>query len=136
MFMTEMKSMQVPLSKYAPQTYDAVWAIALALRGAETAWSKTTDATLPLKAFFSRNLLSLKKSRLEGEDKRTNRTASYKYAVAARNFKNQIPSTSLFSLGHFDYTRKDMAEEFLQQLGHLNFLGVSVRCINIQSSRF
>lgn len=26
------------ISRYAPQTYDAVWAIALALRGAEQKW--------------------------------------------------------------------------------------------------
>lgn len=26
------------MSRYAPQTYDAVWAIALALRGAELGW--------------------------------------------------------------------------------------------------
>lgn len=29
-----------PLSRYAAQTYDAVWAIALALSGAETKWKR------------------------------------------------------------------------------------------------
>lgn len=63
------------ISRYAPQTYDAVWAIALALRAAEEHWRK--DAA---------------QSKLDG----------------------------------FDYTRSDMAWEFLQQLGKLHFLGVSV----------
>lgn len=63
------------ISRYAPQTYDAVWAIALALRAAETHWRQNAA-----------------KSKLDG----------------------------------FDYTRSDMAWEFLQQLGKLHFLGVSV----------
>lgn len=63
------------ISRYAPQTYDAVWAIALALRAAEEHWRKDAG-----------------QSKLDG----------------------------------FDYTRSDMAWEFLQQLGKLHFLGVSV----------
>ncbi|XP_055839849.1 gamma-aminobutyric acid type B receptor subunit 2 isoform X2 [Episyrphus balteatus] len=62
------------VSKYAPQTYDAVWAIALALRGAEEHWKKD--------------------------------------AIQSK-------------LDRFDYTRSDMAWEFLQQMGRLDFLGVS-----------
>lgn len=64
------------VSRYAPQTYDAVWAIALSLRGAEERWRK--DA--------------MQQSKLD----------------------------------RFDYTRSDMASEFLQQMGKLDFLGVSV----------
>ncbi|XP_055386292.1 uncharacterized protein LOC129615216 [Condylostylus longicornis] len=77
MFLNELNLMKVPkpMSKYAPQTYDAVWAIALALRGAEDHWKSQT--------------------------------------------KNQS------KLDNFDYTRYDMALEFLQQIGKLNFLGVS-----------
>ncbi|XP_068141556.1 gamma-aminobutyric acid type B receptor subunit 2 [Drosophila tropicalis] len=63
-----------PISQYAPQTYDAVWAIALALRASEEHWRRQEA-----------------KSKLDG----------------------------------FDYTRSDMAWEFLQQLGKLHFLGVS-----------
>lgn len=63
------------ISQYAPQTYDAVWAIALALRAAEEHWRRNEE-----------------QSKLDG----------------------------------FDYTRSDMAWEFLQQLGKLHFLGVSV----------
>ncbi|KNC28734.1 hypothetical protein FF38_09416 [Lucilia cuprina] len=63
------------ISRYAPQTYDAVWAIALSLRGAEQRWRK--DA--------------MQQSKLD----------------------------------RFDYTRSDMASEFLQQMGKLDFLGVS-----------
>ncbi|KAH8279557.1 hypothetical protein KR018_000824 [Drosophila ironensis] len=62
------------ISQYAPQTYDAVWAIALALRAAEEHWRRN-----------------------EAQSK----------------------------LDRFDYTRSDMAWEFLQQLGKLHFLGVS-----------
>ncbi|XP_017046325.1 gamma-aminobutyric acid type B receptor subunit 2 [Drosophila ficusphila] len=62
------------ISQYAPQTYDAVWAIALALRAAEEHWRRNEE-----------------QSKLDG----------------------------------FDYTRSDMAWEFLQQLGKLHFLGVS-----------
>lgn len=61
------------MSRYAPQTYDAVWAIALALHGAEQQWRTTAGTTV----------------------------------------------------AHFDYTRKDMAYEFLEQLASLNFSGIS-----------
>uniref|UniRef100_A0A1I8QF15 Gamma-aminobutyric acid type B receptor subunit 2 n=1 Tax=Stomoxys calcitrans TaxID=35570 RepID=A0A1I8QF15_STOCA len=63
------------VSRYAPQTYDAVWAIALSLRGAEEHWRKA----------------AVQQSKLD----------------------------------RFDYTRSDMATEFLQQMGKLDFLGVS-----------
>lgn len=77
MFYDELKQMHVPepYSRYAPQTYDAVWAIALALKGAENTWN-----------------LTQKPSRLD----------------------------------EFDYTRSDMAAEFLNQFSQLSFLGVSV----------
>lgn len=124
MFTAEMSSVKAPLSRYAPQTYDAVWAIALALRGAEAAWgSKAPD---PARGGTLRKLLDLGKSPDVGPPEKARNTTGNKYTTPARNFKNQTPSTSVFSLGHFDYTRKDMAEEFLQQLGNLNFLGVSV----------
>ncbi|CAO1311189.1 unnamed protein product [Diamesa serratosioi] len=71
-----------PLSRYAPQTYDAVWSIALALRGAEEVW---------------RNEFKLNKT------------------------KKRV------KLDFFDYTRYDMANEFLNQFSRLNFLGVSGR---------
>lgn len=79
MFQNELHKMNVPqqLSRYAAQTYDAVWAIALAMRGAEEFW---------------------------------------------RNGSSDQPK-----LDRFDYTRYDMAMEFLHQFGQLNFLGVSVR---------
>lgn len=64
------------VSRYAPQTYDAVWAIALSLRGAEERWRRN--------------------------------------------------ATQHSKLDRFDYTRSDMASEFLQQMGKLDFLGVSV----------
>lgn len=73
MFANELLLEQVPVSKYAPQTYDAVWAIALALTNAELEWSAANT-----------------------------------------------------TVGHFDYSRRDMATEFLQQLGQLSFLGISV----------
>lgn len=78
MFVKELSSLDVPqpLSRYAPQTYDAVWAIALALRGAEEKWKNVSTV----------------QSKLDG----------------------------------FDYTRYDMALEFLHQFSRLNFLGVSV----------
>ncbi|XP_058977102.1 gamma-aminobutyric acid type B receptor subunit 2 [Musca domestica] len=63
------------VSRYAPQTYDAVWAIALSLRAAEDRWRKDP----------------MQQSKLD----------------------------------RFDYTRSDMATEFLQQMGKLDFLGVS-----------
>lgn len=76
-FVEELVSLDVPqpLSRYAPQTYDAVWAIALALRGAEERWQNDSV-----------------QAKLDG----------------------------------FDYTRYDMALEFLHQFSRLNFLGVSV----------
>lgn len=79
MFIHELNgSLQAPqsLSKYAAQTYDAVWAMALALRGAEHKWHNDT--------------------------------------------------TTQFRLDRFDYTRYDMAVEFLHQFSRMNFLGVSV----------
>lgn len=124
MFTAEMSSVKAPLSRYAPQTYDAVWAIALALRGAEAAWGTRTPD--PARRETLRKLLDLGKSQDMGPPERARNTTGNKYTTPARNFKNQTPSTSVFSLGHFDYTRKDMAEEFLLQLGNLNFLGVSV----------
>lgn len=74
MFANELETQAVQVSKYAPQTYDAVWAIALALSGAENIWRRANNTTV----------------------------------------------------GHFDYSRRDMAAEFLTQLGRLNFLGISV----------
>ncbi|XP_055685134.1 gamma-aminobutyric acid type B receptor subunit 2 [Lutzomyia longipalpis] len=76
MFMDELMALKVPqpTSRYAPQTYDAVWAIALALRGAEERWRNESI-----------------QSKLDG----------------------------------FDYTRYDMATEFLNQFSRLQFLGVS-----------
>ncbi|GAB0099335.1 gamma-aminobutyric acid type B receptor subunit 2 [Sergentomyia squamirostris] len=76
MFTEELLALKVPqpTSRYAPQTYDAVWAIALALRGAEERWRNESI-----------------QSKLDG----------------------------------FDYTRYDMATEFLNQFSRLQFLGVS-----------
>jgi hypothetical protein len=79
-----MQNAGVSVSAYAPQTYDAVWAIALALSRAETLWR-----SLEMEA--------------NGTEKRTR-----------------------LGLSQFDYDRKDMAEEFLSQMGNLSFLGVSV----------
>ncbi|XP_055597604.1 gamma-aminobutyric acid type B receptor subunit 2 [Uranotaenia lowii] len=41
-FLRKLQEMNVtgPVSQYAPQTYDAVWAMALALRGAERTWTQ------------------------------------------------------------------------------------------------
>ncbi|KAM3963605.1 gamma-aminobutyric acid type B receptor subunit 3 [Aphomia sociella] len=86
MFYREMESIGVSVSPYAPQTYDAVWAIALALSKAENLW---------------RNLEM-------GDHNGTLHKGGWK-----------------LGLGHFDYDRKDMAEEFLNQLANLSFLGVS-----------
>lgn len=85
MFRTELYSMEKPhpMSPYAPQTYDAVWAMALALKGAEERW---------------------------------------------RNYAQ--PSSELTGnamLDRFDYTRHDMAAEFLRQFSQLSFMGISVR---------
>lgn len=81
MFRTELHSMATPqpMSQYAPQTYDAVWAMALALKGAEERW-RTGAAAVSGHA------------KLEG----------------------------------FDYTRHDMAAEFLRQFSQLSFMGISV----------
>ncbi|KAJ9598422.1 hypothetical protein L9F63_010897, partial [Diploptera punctata] len=40
-FLEELEHLSLPVTQFAPQTYDAVWAIALALRGAEHKWNKT-----------------------------------------------------------------------------------------------
>lgn len=71
MFANELRSqfgITAIYSQYAPQTYDAVWAIALALRASQHG----------------------------------------------------------YELNEFDYTRLDMAMEFVEQFSRLNFLGVSV----------
>lgn len=85
MFRTELHSKAIshPMSPYAPQTYDAVWAMALALRGAEERWR---NGNAPRVA----------------EDK------------------------SGVKLDLFDYTRHDMAAEFLRQFSQLSFMGISV----------
>lgn len=85
MFVEELASLNVPQSRYAPQTYDAVWAIALALRGAEERWQNDSV-----------------QAKLDG----------------------------------FDYTRYDMALEFLQQFSRLNFLGVSVSVVTCKYIHF
>ena len=74
-FLEELERLSLPVTRFAPQTYDAVWAIALALRGAQQKWEAPEFPT---------------------------------------------------PLHHFDYNRRDMSQEFLSQLGQLNFLGVSV----------
>lgn len=83
LFERELSSMNVtkPFSRFAPETYDAVWSIALALKGAEETW---------------RN-----ESRVGKKRKRK-------------------------KLDFFDYTRKDLAEDFLEQFGRLKFQGISV----------
>jgi gamma-aminobutyric acid type B receptor len=82
MFEGELRTLNVPqpISRYAPQTYDAVWAIGLALKGAEEFWRNESQ------------ILRKRRAKLDG----------------------------------FDYTRDDMASEFLNQFSRLNFLGVSV----------
>lgn len=40
-----------PLSRYAAQTYDAVWAMALSLSGAETKWKNNSSTQLQLDHF-------------------------------------------------------------------------------------
>lgn len=75
------------MSPYAPQTYDAVWAMALALKGAEERWRNDAIAS------------------------------------SRKTTKNEM-------LDRFDYTRQDMAAEFLRQFSQLSFMGISVRkCI-------
>lgn len=84
MFIDELNSMsKLPqtLSRYAAQTYDAVWSMALVLRAADIKWKN--DSTLHLR------------------------------------------------LDRFDYTRYDMALEFLHQFSRLNFSGVSVSLLSI-----
>jgi len=73
-----MELLSLPVTRYAPQTYDAVWAIAMALHGAQQKW-ETREFPTPLH--------------------------------------------------HFNYNRGDMSEEFLSQLGQLDFLGVSVSSV-------
>lgn len=87
MFRTELHAMAVaqPMSPYAPQTYDAVWAMALALKGAEERWRN--GHAIPI-------------------------------ASAEENH---------VKLDRFDYTRHDMAAEFLRQFSQLSFMGISVR---------
>lgn len=77
-FLEEFELLSLPVTRYAPQTYDAVWAIALALYGAQQKWA-TQEFPTPLH--------------------------------------------------HFDYSRRDMRQEFLSQIGQLEFLGVSVSSV-------
>lgn len=79
LFEQELSSMNIskPFSRFAPETYDAVWSIALALRGAEETW---------------------------------------------RNDSRQ----EMKKLELFDYTRKDLAKDFLEQFSRLKFQGISV----------
>lgn len=87
MFRSELHSMAIaqPMSPYAPQTYDAVWAMALALKGAEEQW-RNGHAT--------------------------------RASAAAED--------GHVKLDRFDYTRHDMAAEFLRQFSRLSFMGISV----------
>lgn len=78
MFYREMEMAGATISPYAPHTYDAVWAMALALSRAEQLW------------------------------------------------KNPQTDGNKLELRNFDYDRKDMALEFLNQFANLSFLGVSV----------
>lgn len=83
MFATQMLSMNIskPFSRFAPEAYDAIWSIALALRGAQDQWSN--------------------------EEKRSRKRVKKKLEL-------------------FDYTRKDLAMDFLEQFGRLKFQGISV----------
>lgn len=83
LFEQELSSMNItkPFSRFAPETYDAVWSIALALKGAEELW---------------RNESKLNKKRRRKK------------------------------LEFFDYTRKDLAKDFLEQFSRLKFQGISV----------
>ncbi|CAK1600618.1 unnamed protein product [Parnassius mnemosyne] len=83
MFHREMERAGVPVSPFAPHTYDAVWAIALSLSKAELLWR------------------------------------------SSETLNNTSSKSSRLGLGQFDYDRKDMAEEFLNQFANLSFLGVS-----------
>lgn len=71
-----------PFSRFAPETYDAVWSIALALKGAEELWQN--------------------ESRAMGKNRKRKK------------------------LDFFDYTRKDIAKDFLEQFSRLKFPGISV----------
>jgi hypothetical protein len=77
-FQEEFELLSLPVTRYTPQTYDAVWAIALALRGAQQKWATQAFPT---------------------------------------------------PLHNFDYSRRDMSQEFLSQLRQLEFLGVSVSSV-------
>lgn len=83
LFEQELTSMNItkPFSPFAPETYDAVWSIALALKGAEELWQNESK-------------LSQKRNRKK--------------------------------LDLFDYTRKDLVKDFLEQFSHLKFQGISV----------
>lgn len=81
-----------PFSRFAPETYDAVWSIALALKGAEDLW--------------------------RNEDPTANETATTKTSSTV--------AKKLKKLKLFDYTRKDLAQDFLEQFGRLKFQGISV----------
>lgn len=70
-----------PFSRFAPETYDAVWSIALALKGAEESW---------------------------------------------RNYSRLYPKRKRKKLDGFDYTRKDLAKDFVEQFSRLKFQGISV----------
>lgn len=75
MFESELKILNMSITEYARQSYDAVWTIALALKSSEDNW------------------------RAENKNLR---------------------------IHNFDYSREDMAEDFINQLSQINFLGVSV----------
>jgi hypothetical protein len=45
-----------------------------------------------------------------------------------------LSSRQTISLHQFDYSRNDMTEEFLSQLGQLDFLGVSVSLVDSSGS--
>lgn len=83
MFAEQMLDMNIskPFSRFAPEAYDAIWSIALALKGAKDRW--------------------------ENEKK------------GKKKFKKKLEL--------FDYTRKDLAMDFLEQFGLLKFQGISVR---------
>jgi hypothetical protein len=49
-FIEEFELLSLPVTRYAPQTYDAVWAMALAMRGAQQKW-KTSRLPITLHQF-------------------------------------------------------------------------------------
>lgn len=56
-------------------------------------------------------------------------------ALALRGSQQKWETSRLpISLHQFDYSRKDMTEEFLSQLGQLDFLGVSVSLVESSGS--